>query len=264
MGVRKTNIKTKPMKKDERTGRSAGRCISAPRMLKSAAVNAMLAAIALGLFLALGRRGGVAAKASAAPLGAIRLASDSAVYRDKKGGNASLLIAVSWDASALPSILERLEERGAKATFALSGSFVRENGALVKLIAERGHELALMAEQDAENRSAEELKAELERTSALIEGASGVKPRTVFAGGSDKLCRAANALGQTAVKGSIDLVCERGTASELILRAKGNISGGDIVVCAPTAAFSVAVSDILEYFCSAGLTAATVSGTIYD
>ena len=245
----------------ERRGKRRGRT---RQVLKSAAVNALLAAIALGLFLALGRRGGAAVKASAPLRGLSAFASDSAVYRGKNTGKASLLIAVSWDASAVTTILDRLEERGAKATFALGESFAHKNGETVRLIAARGHELALMAEGDAEKRNAAELRAELERTCALIEGASGVRPELVFAGGSDKLCRAANALGRTAVRGSIDLVCERGTAKELLLRARGNISGGDIVVCAPTAAFSAAVSDILEYFCSVGLTAATVSGTIYD
>ena len=235
------------------------------RIAKNAAANALLFAIALGLFLALGLRGeGESSAASAAPLGFTEgLRVNTAVYRGKKGTKAALLIAAGWDASAIENIAETLEKANARATFALSLEAVSARPLLASRLAGAGHEIAISA-QGAEDKQFDELMAELSEAVRLIEAAAGERPKLLYAGRSDSLTRAARRLELTAVKGSIDLICERGASPDILSRAKGNISGGDIVVCAPTAAFSEALSDILEYFSFSGLTAATVSGTIYD
>ncbi|MBR5947542.1 MAG: polysaccharide deacetylase family protein [Clostridia bacterium] len=241
-------------------------CGAWARIAKNAAANALLFAIALGLFLALGlRSGGDASAASAAPLGFTEsLRVDTAVYKGKKGAKTALLIAASWDASSLEGIAETLEKANCRATFALSLDVLLKRPALAARLAGRGHELALAAGQESEEKPFEELMNELSEAARLIEAAAGERAGLIYAGRGDAIIRASRRLGLTAVKGSIDLICERGGAGDILSRAKGNISGGDIVVCTPTTAFSDALSDILEYFSLSGLTAATVSGTIYD
>lgn len=244
-------------------------CGAWPRIWETAGANALLLAIALGLFLALGLRSGAAAQASSAPRPLGGMHADSEVYKGKKGGKAALLIVVSWNASSLPALLDELGSRGAKATFALSPSFVREEPKMLRRIAAEGHEAALAADgtgavwgaAGAESGSA---RAALEEAARTVRSVCGQAPRLLFTGGDDALCRAAKALSLTAVRGSVDLICERGSAEEIASRAVGNISSGDIAVCAPTAAFAGAIGDILDYFSVSGLTAATVSGTIYD
>ena len=250
------------MKKKEQNNTA---CSAWVRIAKNAAANALLFAIALGLFLALGLRGeGAASAASAAPLGFTEgLRVNTAVYRGKKGAKAALLIAAGWDAAALENIAETIEKSNCRATFALSLESVSARPQLVSRLARAGHELAVSS-QGAEDKPFDELMAELSEAVRLIEAAAGERPKLIYAGRSDTLTRAARRLELTAVKGSIDLICERGGAAEILSRARGNISGGDIVVCSPTAAFSESLSDILEYFSLSGLTAATVSGTIYD
>ena len=54
-----------------------------------------------------------------------------------------------------------------------------------------------------------------------------------------------------------DLVCNS-------KRTEGNTNGGDILLAEPTAAFSKALPYILDYISGKGLTAGSVSGTIYD
>lgn len=234
-------------------------------IMKNAAANALLLAIALGLFLALGLREGGSAPVNAGPPAIPEgLSVSTAVYRGRRGSDAALLIAASWDASALDGILRTLERAKSKVTFAVNADFALEDPRTLMDIAAAGHEIAVCAEAGYEEKSAAELKAELERAADLTEGVLGRRPELVYAGMSDKLCRAARAAGLSAVRGSIDLICERGTPAELLARARGNISGGDIVICAPTAAFEAALADILNYFSSVGLTAATVSGIIYD
>ena len=248
-------------------------CGAWPRIWETAGANALLLAIALGLFLALGLRSGAAAQASSAPRPLGGMHADSEVYKGKKGGKAALLIAVSWNASSLPALLDELGSRGAQATFALSPSFVREEPEMLRRIAAEGHEAALAADGTGavwgENGGAAgaergSVRAALEEAARTVRSVCGQAPRLLFTGGDDALCRAAKALSLTAVRGSVDLICERGSAEEIASRAVGNISGGDIAVCAPTAAFAGAIGDILDYFSVSGLTAATVSGTIYD
>lgn len=223
-------------------------------IVKIAASNAILIAIALGLFAALGLRASGAAAVSAI----------SAVYRGQRGSRAAILISASWDASALEELADTLERANSRATFAFSKSAAEGKTALLARLAASGNELAVMAEQGGEEKTAEALSEELEYTADLIERACGVRPKLAYVGRSDREVRTARALSLIAVRGSIDLLCERGSGEQITSRARGNISGGDIVVCAPTAAFSEAFSDILEYFSRSGLTAATVSGTIYD
>ncbi len=234
-------------------------------VLSAVGANALLFAIALALFFALGLREGGSVRAGASPLGfASGRGGNSAVYRGRSSGRAALLIPVSWESSALTDILAALEGANARATFALSGSFAEKNAVFIKKIADMGHEIALMAEQGADELAFAELKSGLQSTLLLIENILGKRPEVMFTGRSERSIRAAAALSLTAVEGSLDLVCERGDAGQLLSRARGNISQGDIVICAPTAAFAEAAAGILNYFSDSGLTAATVSGTMYD
>ena len=262
-GVHDEKEKERKDMKKERYGKNGG---AWAHIGKAGAANALLFAIALGLFLSLGLRdGGAASAASAAPLGFTEgLRVNTAVYKGKKGAKTALLIAAGWEASALENIAETLEKSNCRATVALSLEAMAAKPELVSRLVRAGHEVAVSAGLGAEDKPFAELMAELSEAVRIIEASAGRRPTLLYAGRSDQLPRAARRLELTAVRGSIDLICERGGANEILSRARGNISGGDIVVCAPTAAFSEVLSDILEYFLISGLTAATVSGTIYD
>ena len=228
-------------------GRTAGAVIT----------NLLLAAIAAGLFLALNSPG-------AQTLAASSPAGPGTVYRGRDERRVSLVCVVSWNASACESILGTLSRQGGSMTFAVGAEFAAENPELLRKMRETGQDIALCCEGDAKNdlgAAAEELR----RTLQLVSGACGAAPRA-FVCGKDTdaaACRAARALGLTVVAGSCDLVCVRGTAAEIAARAK-TVRGGDVAVCAPTAAFAEALPRILEYYSGMGLTAASLSGTIYD
>lgn len=223
--------------------------------LGTIATDLLLAAIAAGLFLALEASGRTALAASAG-LGT--------VYRGKSESRAALVCVVSWNASACGAILDTLREHGAGMTFAVSAEFAAENPLLLQRMRAEGHEIALSCGNETENdlgAAAEELS----RAARLVERACGARPGAfVCTGGTESAaCRAARGLGLTVVAGSRDLVCLRGTAEAVAARAK-LVRGGDIALCAPTAAFSEGLPGILEYYSRMGLTAAPLSGTIYD
>ena len=218
-----------------------------------------LAAIITALFFALGVAGAVSRKAEALSVGLFR--GGGAVYRGRDGACAALVITADWDAAALGSILDTLDAHDAKATFAIGRLLAEENAPTVARIAERGHELAVIGGGESYG----DYVSELRETLRLIELAAGVRPRLLFAaenGVSEN--RAARELGLTCVVGSVDLMTLRGTAGDIIARAEGNTGARDIVVSAPTEAFSRALSYILDHFAAMGLTVTAVSGTIYD
>lgn len=218
--------------------------------------NLLLAAIAAGLFFALNATRAQTLAASSAGAGA--------VYRGRDPGSVALVCVVSWDSSRCGEIVETLRERGAGMTFAVGAEFAAGRPELLREMREAGQDIALCCGEEAKN----DLSAaaeELSRASELVYAACGVRPRA-FVCGRDTgtaACRAAKALGLMVVAGSFDIVCLRGTAAEIAARAR-TVRGGDIAILAPTAALAEALPRILEYYSGMGLTAASLSGTIYD
>lgn len=226
------------------------------RLLTALITDLALAAIVAGLFLSLEFLGsGRAAKLIPAS------APACAVYKGRKGCVA-IVCTAGWNAASITDMLDCLDENGVKITFALSLSAMREDPELAARIHEKGHELAVLAENASDPRR---VKAGAQRTAELMEERLGVRPKLIVIAGDNAAAeRAAAQLRMTAVAGTLDLVCVRGSADEIARRARGNTNGGDIVFCAPTAAFAEALPRILEYYSSMGLTCSTVSGTIYD
>lgn len=219
-----------------------------------------LAALAAGLFFAL-----CAADSAASAPGRGRLAAASvnaAVYRGQSRGRAALLCTVGWNAASMETILQTLDESGARITFAVTARWAEQNPRLLEKIGAGGHEIAVMADAYG----SVETEAELQRAVGAIEAACGARPTLFYCGDeyTPAKRRAAKALGLIPVVGTLDLICIRGSAEDIFRRAAGNTKAGDIAVCTPTAAFSDALPRILEYYSGMGLTAATVSGTIYD
>ena len=213
-----------------------------------------LAAIVAGLFLTLSFFGSGRAVRAAGVFG-------GAVYTGRNTESVALVLTADWDAASMDELLACLDASGAKITVALGKNAVNASPALVRRIAAAGHELAVLAGSGG----AETVLEDAGRTAELIESLGAERPKLlVFAGDGSAAKRAAAKLGMTAVAGTLDLLCVRGTAEEITRRAAGNTNGGDIVLCAPTAAFAEALPRILEYYSGLGLTAGTVSGTIYD
>ena len=185
-----------------------------------------------------------------------------AVYTGRNTQRVAIVCAADWNAGATGELLSCLGENGAKITFALGKNAAQADPALVRRIAGEGHEIAVLA---ANANDAKTVLEEARQTADLIESLGAARPSLlVFTGNVAEAKNAAAKLGMTAVAGTLDLVCIRGTAGEIARRAAGNTNGGDIVLCAPTASFAEALPRIFEYYCSMGLTCTTVSGTIYD
>lgn len=224
--------------------------------VRTLTADLLLAAIVVGLFVSLSVLGG-GMKALPASASVFRR---GAVYKGTERKKVALCCTAGWNASAIEKMLDTLEKNGVKITFAIGPDTAGNAPETVQKIVRAGHEIAVLAGENTKN-----VKTEAEKTLRMLENLGAPRPKLlVFTGDNTAAGRAAAELRLTAVAGTKEFITLRGSAEQIARRAAGNTSGGDIVFCAPTAAFAEALPSILEYYSAMGLTTSTVSGTIYD
>lgn len=225
-------------------------------ILAALAVNGAILLIVAAMYILLfsAKRGTLAVSASSP-----RFSAEGAVYKGASANSVALVIKLEWAPARLEELLSTLDAHGVRASFAVSESVLRENGAAVRDIEARGHEIALMCEDEKPTEAA------LRSALATADNAFLARPEFYYCGRSADNAekRAAKKLGLLPVIGSVDIVSQRGTKDEILSRVRKGVSGGDIVILSPSAPLLEALDEMLTFFSSAGLTATTVSGTIY-
>ena len=221
------------------------------------AVNILLAVIIAGLYLAL-----------ILPYSGSSTVA-TAGYPIYKGSNreaVAIECAVCWDAQAIPEILDVLREHNVRITFAVSGEWAKQNGGLLRRMADEGHEIVTMGYAPSEDGRGAFIRNDIEKALDAIRSETGLTPEIYYCGSRNASVSAscARKLGLTMVKCTIDLACTIGTADDIIQRVNGHANGGDILLVEPTAAFLQALPDILALLTDRGLTPGTISSTIYD
>lgn len=177
------------------------------------------------------------------------------VYRGQAEGKIALQFAVSWDAGALEDILDTLQAHNVQVTFALSGEWADRNPALTRRIAQDGHELATMGYEVDQDGRLSWVQADVERSLTAIEAAAGVAPALYYSGGRSVTVsgRAAHKLGLTQVLCTVDLLCARGGAGDILARVPAEPIPGSILLLQPTQAAGEALSGILVALREKGL-----------
>lgn len=169
------------------------------------------------------------------------------IYRGSAQDAVALQFAVSWNAAALPAILDTLQAQGAQATFAVSGGWAAGNPELARRIAAEGHELATMGYAPEEDGRLSWVEKDLEASVTAIEQAAGVKPNLYYSGtrSATVSARAAKKLGLTQVLCTVDLMCARGSAADIINRVSDTPIPGSIMLLQPTQAAAEALEGVL-------------------
>lgn len=186
------------------------------------------------------------------------------VYRGSAEDSVALQFTVSWSAAALPAILDTLKEQGTRATFALSGEWAAANPDLARRMAEEGHELATMGYAPEADGRLSWVQADVEASLAAIEGAAGVRP-VLYYSGSRSLSisgRAAKKLELTQVLCTVDLLCARGSAADILKRVSDTPIPGSIMLLQPTGAAAEALPDILRVLDEKGIKPTTTSAVL--
>lgn len=192
--------------------------------------------------------------------------SYSAIYNGDRSGNVvALMFNVYEGRETVEGILDVLDEKNAKATFFVGGSWADDNIDTVIKILEKGHELGSHGyfHKDMAKLSEEGNKAELESLHALIKRHTGEEIK-LFAPPSGSFSvttlKVAEKFGYKTIMWSKDTIDWRDkNAKTIYSRATKNIAGGDFVLMHPKTHTLKALSDILDYYAKAGLRVGTVT-----
>lgn len=189
---------------------------------------------------------------------------NSPVYRGHEKGVVAVECAVSWNAAALPELLDTLEEKDARITFLVSGEWAKENPDLLVRMAQDGHEIGTMGQDPMQDGSADSVAEDIDRSVQTIHSLSGVWP-TLYYSGMRRVAtstRAANKLGLTHVLCTVDLLSGRGDSEDILSRALDRPFDGSILLIQPTAEAVKAMPTCIDGLRQQGFRIATVSETL--
>jgi len=215
-------------------------------------VNVIILCLIAGLYLVTGT--GIGDDAVAA------LAENETVYRGNAEGKVALECAVSWDAAAIPTLLDLLHEHDVKMTFFVSGQWAKDNPELLRRMVQNGHEVGTMGYYPGFDGDLSAMVQDVETSSAVIETITGVSTAYYYAGlrSRDTASRTARETGMTHISCTTDLLSGRGDAVDIATRALEHIFDGSILLIRPTAEAIRALPTILSEIERRGLTATTV------
>lgn len=215
-------------------------------------VNLLLVALITALYIATAAPGTREAMSSL---------YNSPVYRGQKKGVVAIECAVSWNAAALPGLLDLLKERNVAITFFVSGEWAQQNPDLLRRMANEGHEIGTMGQDPNLDGDEQAVEKDLAQSVKTIGALSGVYPALYYSG-TRKLgpsAQAAQKLGLTHVLCTVDLLSGRGNAQDILLRALDNPFDGSILLIQPTAEAVRAVPACIDGLQKKGFRVAAVS-----
>lgn len=186
------------------------------------------------------------------------------VYRGNAKDAVALQFAVSWNAAALPGILDTLKEQGVRATFAVSGQWARQNPELARRMAQEGHELATMGYDPEKDGKLSWVQEDIEASLSAIESAAGVRPALYYSGSraASVSARAAKKLEITQVLCTVDLLCARGSAADIVNRVSDAPIPGSIMLLKPTGTAARALPQVLRALQEKGMKPTTTGAVL--
>lgn len=187
------------------------------------------------------------------------LQASAPVYHGN-GNAVAPLCALSWNAAALPPILDTLQASGDTVTFAVSGTWARENPELLSRIALCGHEIAVMGDDPSFDGGLSAIIKDIEAAAGSIEQITGRRPSLYYSGSRNLnvSSRAAQKCGMTHIQNTIDLLCARGEAEDILQRASESAAKGSIILIQPTETLNKALPLLIDLFKTKGMEIATV------
>ena len=192
---------------------------------------------------------------------AIAALSSGTIYQGAPGGAVALECAVTWDAAALPDMLDALEQSGTKITFFVSGRWARAHAATLRRMAEAGHEIGTSGYSPLLDGDAELVEQDLAASVGIIEGITGTQVLCYHSGYRNRAvsARAAGRQGLRHVSATVDLLCGRDGAEEIVNRASNQLFDGSILLLQPTAAAAEALPQLLSVIREKDLAVTTVA-----
>ena len=134
-------------------------------------------------------------------------------------------------------------------TFFISGEYVRRNPEQVRKIVSMGHEIGTLGDYPNSDGDIAWVEQDIITSIQSIKEICGITPRLYYSAARKQNVsdRAAKNLGITHVKCTIDLLCARDDAENIVLRAR-NAAGGNIILMQPTAQAGESLEELLLQF----------------
>lgn len=184
---------------------------------------------------------------------------------------AALTFDSAWGNDKTREILDILDIYDVKATFFVTGFWAEANPELIREIYNRGHEIGnhSTTHQDMTRMTQEEIIADIERTSTLIEGMTGQRPRAFrmpFGSYNATVIRTINALGYDVIQWDIDTKDYRdASVQDILKKVEAHAKDGSIILFQNNSkSVTGALPLVLGHFADKGLRAVTVSQLIGD
>jgi len=164
----------------------------------------------------------------------------------------AFIINVAWGNEYIPQMLDTLKKHRVKATFFLEGRWVKNHPDMAKMIVDAGHEVGnhSYSHPDLRTMSKEAIRAELEKTSSVIEATTGIKCKW-FAPPSgsyrEDVVKVAHELGMKTIMWSVDTIdWQKPSPSVIVERVMSKIHPGAMVLMHPTESTSKALDTLIR------------------
>ncbi len=172
----------------------------------------------------------------------------------------------AWGTAQTEGILDILDQYGVKTTFFLVGFWAEKNPEMVKLLAERGHEIGnhSATHPHMSQLSEAQMREELRKCSDLIASITGKAPtlfRAPYGEYNDSVVRVGREEGYECVQWNVDsLDWKNRGAQDMISRCTKSVHGGDIVLFHNDSKYILdALPTILAYYRQQGYSIVPVS-----
>jgi len=183
----------------------------------------------------------------------------------------SLTFDCAWSADDMPKIIETLEKNNVKATFFLVGSWIDKYPDTVKMLAEKGHDIANHSDTHAHvaNIGYEENIKEIIDCANKIENLTGIRS-TLYRGPygeyNDTVLKAAHSQKHATIQWNIDSLDWKSlTEKEMIERISKKLENGSIILLHNgTEHTASSLQGIIDYIKSQGYEMVKVSELIYS
>lgn len=175
---------------------------------------------------------------------------------------------VFWGEEFLPEMLEALEKNNVHITFFIGGTWAKSNPEVLKMIADKGHELANHSYNHPHPNalSKEKNQEQILKTEAIVQEITGVKTALYappYGEYNDTVLKAAEELHYPTIMWTIDTIDWKRPPAEIIKsRVTKKVQNGAIVLMHPTAPTAKALPEMIKELTDQGYTITTVSDVL--
>lgn len=201
----------------------------------------------------------------------VNTAPERPYYHGVRGRNQiALTINVDWGEEFIPGMLKIMEERDVRATFFVTGQWAKKNKEMLKLMADKGHEIGNhgYSHQHPAKLSRDGLIELIKKNEEVIYQITKQRTRLFappYGEVDERIAGIVSSIGYKTIMWSADTIDWQRPAPEIIVqRAVNKIDDGGIILMHPTEPSLAALDDIIDILTKRGYRFVTVSELIQE